>query len=221
MYKQADKDIIYSFLGAPGAGKGTLARVCVDQLGFEAISVGNLCRKHVAIKSDLGLLIKGYLQRDCLIPDELIVSIVEDWFLNKINLGKPIVLDGFPRTVGQVKFFFRFLNDLKRNYEFRVFNIIISEDDILSRLQNRVVCENKDCQSVYSSYDLDTCSLCGGSLIKRGDDQLAIIKKRLNNYPKYSKKLLDLYKSLGIRIHVLFVNGKTVREVFDAFKSFI
>lgn len=215
-----DKATFYSFIGAPGSGKGTLAQMCCDKLGFKTFSVGNLCRKHVAEKTGLGKLIEKCLQQGSLIPDEYISSMVLDWVKSNIEAKSPIVLDGYPRTVGQARCFLRFLNNVVKDYEFLIFNLIISKNEIVSRLMNRMICDNRDCQAIYASGTSNECSICGYELVKRFDDDICIVEERLKKYPVYSKKLLNFYDLSQVKVYLLDTIGKNVDEVFESFKYF-
>ncbi len=222
--KHATKTI-FSFFGPPGSGKGTLAEMCVRQLGFKMLSTGNLCRKHVSLGTEFGKLIDKYLQEGSLIPDELITDMVGDWLESKIALQASIILDGYPRTKGQAEYFLKFFKNLGTDYDFRVIHFIIPQEEIIKRLTNRFVCENKDCQVVYPPFahavEKGICDYCGGKLTKRLDDRLEIVKERLRKYSRYSKELLDFYESTGILVQELIVENKLIGQVFDDFKSIL
>ncbi len=216
---------IFSFFGPPGAGKGTLAQRCAQELGFEILSTGNLCRKHVSLKTELGKLIDRQVKAGKLVPDELITCVVADWLLLRSDSRVPIILDGYPRTTGQVEYFLKDFKDFAPNYEFRVVCFMISEEEAVKRLTNRFVCKNKDCQAIYSSFTVATkmgnCECCGEKLIRREDDRAEVAKERLKRYPRYRDDLLDFYKSVSAVVEELNVDGKGIEETLQAFKVMV
>src|SRR5271170_593774 len=103
--KNDAKKIIFSFFGAPGSGKGTLAERAARDLKFEVLSTGNLCRKHISQQTELGKKLDLYVKKGQLIPDELITLMVKEWLELAIQREVPIILDGYPRTKGQAAHF--------------------------------------------------------------------------------------------------------------------
>lgn len=218
--------VIFSFFGPPGSGKGTVAQQCREELNVKVLSTGDLCRKHVALGTTFGKMLDEYLRAGQLIPDELITEMVQDWLLQETNSTSTIILDGFPRTGKQADLFLSFLNKYPKPSSFAVVFFTISDEDIIKRLSNRLVCSNKDCQAVYSLTGKkpvreNQCDLCSSSLIRRNDDSDEVIRERLKLYPGYQASLLDYYKSAGVMIKDFPVADLTTKQVFERFVSII
>ena len=213
---------IFSFFGPPGSGKGTLAAEVVEELGFNFLSTGNLCRKHVSEGTELGKQFDNYLKQGSLIPDELVTAMVAEWLREATKEGSPVILDGFPRTQGQSTGLLSFIKTELSEYSFRVFYITLNDEEIVRRLSSRRVCSDKECQAVYAGdFDTDVCSKCSSSLIKRDDDDEEVIRTRLRSYPAYRDSLLAFYKDAGIVIEKLDVTDMTKEQTFRTFKSML
>jgi adenylate kinase len=213
---------IFSFFGPPGSGKGTLAQKLVERGGFQVLSTGNLCRKHMSNATELGKKIRQYVDLGHLIPDDLISDMVIDWLQTQQNSEAPVVLDGFPRTQGQATHFLDFLKKQAPRYTFRVIVIEIPEEEIVSRLSRRLVCGNKNCQTPASSKSsLSNCQLCGALLIKRDDDREEVIRERLALYPAYRDALLNYYHRVGQLVEQLVITGLSPEVVYDRFMALV
>jgi adenylate kinase len=216
------------FLGAPGAGKGTLAEKCVQELGFVQLSTGNLCRMHIAEKTGIGQQIDLITKSGRLVPDSLIVEMVADWFGKQAKKTSTIVLDGFPRTVPQAQALKRFFEEAFPAVRLSVVKLEISDETVVNRLCSRVVCENKVCQAVYSLISgsplvpkrPSVCDVCEGALVVRADDTEESVRKRLQIYRQHESALLDFYVSSGQPIVKLLVE-KPSQEVFEDFMRVI
>lgn len=222
MMQQVNK-VIFSFFGPPGSGKGTLAERLARELSFEVLSTGNLCRKNIADQTEIGKSLSLYLDKGHLIPDELITDMVGIWLKDAIKKNHPIILDGFPRTKGQIKLFLNFLKEIPGSC-FRVMHIKLSEGEIIKRLSLRLVCENKDCQAVYNSMLIGqqtVCEACGSLLVKRRDDDQEVVKERLRQYPAYAHELLTFYRSVGQHVEEIDVVDMTPEQVYNTFLSMI
>lgn len=214
----------YLFIGPPGSGKGSLAQLCIEMLGWRQLSTGNLCRKHISDGTKIGKEIDFLIKSGKLIPDELMSSMVIEWLEQQLNNMTTIILDGYPRTRRQAKALNVVLDRLKR-WHLRVIKLLIDDDLALNRLAHRFVCKNKTCQAVYS---LDpacdvlegedrTCHVCKGPLQRRKDDRPDAIRKRIDIYHKHERDLIKFYQNEGQSVVELDV-ARPLPEVFKSFK---
>jgi len=218
----AQPKTILSFMGAPGSGKGTLAEKCIKDLKYKSLSTGNLLREAVAQETELGKKADIYMKEGKLVPDELVTSIVEEWLNKNLPHIRTLILDGFPRTAHQAELFLDLLRTKFNNISFRVVDLVISDETIVKRLADRLVCEK--CQAPYSQQLLKDpqkliCEICGGKLIQRKDDKEEVVRNRLKVYAEHAKPLLDVYEASGIKIDQINAEGKTPQQVFDEFKE--
>ena len=166
-------------LGAPGAGKGTQAEILCKKLGIPSISTGNILRAAIKDGTPTGLKAKSYIDAGKLVPDEVIIGIVNER-LSQDDCAKGYILDGVPRTIAQAE------SLEKAGIQFdAVVSIEISEDEILRRMSGRRVCEA--CGSSYNVEALPPrvegiCDNCGGKLIQRKDDTPETVRERLKVY---------------------------------------
>jgi adenylate kinase len=178
-------------LGAPGAGKGTQAQILQKRFGYRQISTGDLLRRHRAEGTALGKEAEGYMQRGELVPDDLIIKMVE----GELGGGEAVLFDGFPRTVAQAEALDAFLDASGRGKPLAVyFNIARSllEDRLLGRWTNprtgRVYNEKYDPPKTPGVDDED-----GGPLVQRDDDKPATIAKRLDVFEAQTMPLVHYY----------------------------
>ena len=210
---------ILLFLGAPGAGKGTLAQRCCVELGYEQISTGNLCREHIAQQTEIGKEIDLALKSGKLINDAIITAMVMQWFAQNPQKSL-VILDGYPRTVAQVQALDGFI---ARDVSIKptVVHLVIGEQAVIDRLSMRLICSKSGCQAVYSlaagiSDNELVCKNCASKLVRRPDDEPEAILKRLKLYSAHENLLLDRYRSLGYEIVTINASG-AIGEVFAAF----
>ena len=193
-------------LGAPGAGKGTQADKLVEKYGFPHISTGDIFRKNIKERTEIGLLAKSYIDAGKLVPDEVTIKIVENR-LKESDCANGFLLDGFPRTVEQAKAL-----DEITDVDY-VVNIDVPFEKLLKRITGRRVCPK--CSSSYHVDFLngeDTCK-CGEKLIQRADDNEETVKQRISVYENQTAPLVEYYGKTG---KLLTVNGhKSVDEVFE------
>jgi adenylate kinase len=186
-------------LGAPGAGKGTQAKKLIEKYGIPQISTGDILRQNVADGTPLGKEAKSYMDKGELVPDRIILGLVEDR-LKKDDCKKGYILDGFPRNIAQAEALDKMLNDLNMPLD-AALSVDVPFDDLMKRLTGRRTCRN--CQQMYNIYFSPpqkdgVCDKCGGELYQRDDDKEETIRNRLEVYQKSTAPLIDYYRSKGI-----------------------
>ncbi len=192
-------------LGAPGAGKGTQAALLAEEYSIPHISTGDIFRKNIKEKTEIGLLAKSYIDQGRLVPDEVTVKIVENR-LKEADCANGFLLDGFPRTVNQAEELAK-ISDI--DY---VVDIEIPFGRLLRRLTGRRVCPV--CGASYHIDFLDgkTVCECSAELIQRDDDKEETVTERIKVYTAQTEPLIDYYKGKG---KLVSVDGdKGVKEVF-------
>lgn len=191
-------------LGKPGSGKGTQSVRIAERLGLMHISPGLVLRDMSTHDSFVGRGIQQLLQQGQLVPDGLILWLIQDC-LSQESAEKGSVFDGFPRNFDQAKLMETVFNDLERTLTV-VFDIQISDACVLERITGRRVCE-KDYKHTYHMIfnppkNSDICDVCGGKLLQRTDDTQESVMKRLEVYSEQTYPLLDYYKAQGLLCEV-------------------
>ncbi len=187
-------------LGAPGAGKGTQAARISEKFDIPHISTGDVLRGEINKGTEMGLKAKEYVESGKLVPDELIIDIIED-FIKNDSVKEGFIMDGFPRNLAQAKKFTKMIekNDLSLD---KVVNIAVDYDEVIKRLGSRRICEKcGNITSIYESKD-GKCPECGGRLIKREDDKEEVIRERLDVYEEQTRPLIEYYKNRGILLNI-------------------
>jgi adenylate kinase len=215
---------LFIFIGPPGAGKGSLSSLCVKHFGWLQISTGNLCRKHIAEQTKIGKEIDLILKSGKLINDDLITFMVFEWFDENVDKASGIIFDGYPRTVAQAQAFDAMLKAKFPAVQASVVLFDLSDDIVVNRLCSRYVCQNKECQAVYSlsphselaPVETTVCDLCSGLLGRRDDDNEIAVRKRLEVYHRHEQQLLSFYQDNETEIIHLDAS-KQLREVFETF----
>lgn len=215
--QQVSSRMVYSFFGAPGSGKGTLAQKLVTRKGYRMLSTGNLCRQHVAQGTAFGKMLNEYLKQGHLIPDALVTDMVIDWIEQQKGSVEPVILDGFPRTKGQAELFINFVQHAPELI-FKVVVFAVPDEEIVRRLSQRVVCSNKNCQVPFADADkLTACTFCGSELIKRDDDREEVVRERLVQFPLYAHILLDYYRQVKQPVTELDITSLQQEAVYERF----
>lgn len=192
-------------VGAPGAGKGTQAKLLKERLAAPHISSGDLLRDAVRRGTDLGMKAKAYMERGQLVPDSVLISAMRER-LRESDCRNGFLLDGFPRTVRQAEALEEVLSELSTHLD-AVITIDVPEEALVARLCGRRTC--RDCGALYH-LQLDppvsdgVCDRCGGELYQREDDREETIRERLSIYERTTKPLLSWYEHRGT---VATVNG--------------
>lgn len=188
-------------LGAPGAGKGTLASEMKTRYNIPHISTGDIFRENIKNSTELGRLAKSYMDKGALVPDDVTINMVLDR-LKKDDCKKGYILDGFPRTIPQAE------GLTKAGAKIDLAVLVEADDDkIAERLAGRRVC--KTCGAIYHTVNLKpkkdgVCDKCGGELILRKDDTPEVVKDRLKTYHESTEPLIAYYKK---NTKVLSVDG--------------
>jgi len=206
-------------LGAPGAGKGTVAKLLTETDGSVQISTGDILRAAVKEGADLGKQAKGYMDRGDLVPDSLIMDIMGVWLKEK-DCEKGFILDGFPRTIPQAEALKELLKKLNIKLDF-VVNLEVPRDVILDRLTTRRTCSNGDCQEIYNIKSNPpnpdgTCKKCGSPTIQRDDETEEAILNRLEVYNQKTAPLIGFYEKEGLLKNFLSISSKDTVEAIKA-----
>lgn len=188
-------------LGAPGAGKGTVAKMLMDVDGSVQISTGDILRAAVKEGSELGREAKGYMDRGDLVPDGLIMRMMEQR-LQQEDCRKGFILDGFPRTIPQAEALGDLLQKLQLTLDF-VVNLEVPREVILDRLTTRRTCANPDCQEIYNVKSNPPgpdgrCLKCGAQVVQRADETEEAILNRLETYNNKTAPLIGFYEAKGM-----------------------
>ena len=190
-------------LGAPGAGKGTQAKMIADKYQLPHISTGDIFRANIKNGTPLGAKAKEYMDKGALVPDELVVDLVVDR-LQQDDCSKGYILDGFPRTIPQAEALDAALAKLNDKVDFAI-DVEVPDENIIRRMSGRRACVG--CGATYHIKYNPTkvdgiCDVCGKELILRDDDAPETVKKRLEVYHEQTQPLIDYYTNKGIEREV-------------------
>lgn len=195
-------------LGAPGAGKGTQAAKLVEEFATPHISTGDILRAAVKNQTELGKKAKGYMDAGDLVPDSLIIDLMDER-LREPDCEKGFILDGFPRTTAQAVALDDMLVRLERPLDAALL-VDVDPEVIIKRLTERRCC--KECGYIGTAADA-TCPKCGGEMYQRDDDNEATVRNRLDVYESSTAPLIDYYRGCGLLIEI---NGDQNPEVVFA-----
>ncbi len=200
-------------LGAPGAGKGTQAKMIADKYGIPHISTGDIFRANIKNGTELGKKAKTYMDQGLLVPDELVVDLVVDR-VQQDDCEKGYVLDGFPRTIPQAESLDAALEKLGEKVDYAI-NVEVPDENIINRMSGRRACVA--CGATYHIVHIPTkvegiCDRCNAELILRDDDKPETVKKRLDVYHEQTQPLIDYYTKSGVLVEV--DGTKDMNDVF-------
>lgn len=206
-------------LGAPGAGKGTVAKILTEMDGSVQISTGDILRGAVQAGTELGKQAQEFMNRGDLVPDELIMGIMEKR-LQESDCANGFLLDGFPRTIPQAEALKELLAKLDIELDMAV-NIDVPRDVILDRLTTRRTCSNSDCQAIYNvksnpPKQEGVCDKCGSPVVQREDETEEAISHRLETYNEKTAPLIGFYEGEGLCVTV---SATSSDAVIDAIKE--
>lgn len=200
-------------LGAPGAGKGTVAKMLTAIDGSVQISTGDILRGAVKEGTELGKKAQEYMNRGDLVPDDLIMGIMEAR-LQEPDCANGFLLDGFPRTIPQAEALKALLDRLGIQLDM-VVNLDVPREVILDRLTTRRTCSNPECQEIYNVKSKPpkvegVCDKCGSPVIQRDDETEEAISKRLDTYNEKTAPLADYYRKEGILVDIPATSSEVV-----------
>ena len=193
--------MVLIMLGAPGTGKGTVASNLSEKLGIPQVSTGDIFRKAIAEKTEVGVEAEKYISKGMLVPDDVTIKIIEERFKDA-DVQNGIILDGFPRTIAQAEALDEMLKNMGKSIRLAI-NLETPESEIIDRIVSRRICSNQDCKAVYNTKlnppkQERICDKCGSELIQRKDDNEETVKSRLDAYYKQSAPIVDYYKERGV-----------------------
>ena len=190
-------------LGAPGAGKGTQAKMIAEKCGIPHISTGDIFRANIKNGTELGAKAKEYMDKGLLVPDELVCDLVVDR-IQQADCEKGYILDGFPRTIPQAEALENALNAIEQKLDYAI-DIDVPDENLIYRMSGRRACVG--CGATYHVVFNPTkvegkCDVCGESLILRDDDKPETVKKRLDVYHTQTQPLIDFYSARKVLVEV-------------------
>lgn len=203
------------FLGPPGAGKGTQAKIIAQKYNILQISTGDILRQAVKDKTKLGLEAKKYMDAGELVPDSVVIGLIEE-VLSSDRVSNGFILDGFPRTVEQAKALDEISQRLNKPIDI-VISIEVDDAELIERLTGRRTC--KQCGAMYHITKNPPkvegiCDKCGGELYQRDDDKEETIKERLRVYKNSTAPLIDYYKDKGLLVSI--DGSKEISEITES-----
>ena len=207
-------------LGAPGAGKGTQAKMIADKYGVPHVSTGDIFRANIKNGIELGMEAKKYMDQGLLVPDELTVRILLDRVAQD-DCKNGYVLDGFPRTIPQAEVLDSELTKLGDHIDYAI-NVDVPDENIVKRMSGRRACLT--CGATYHIEHVPPkkegiCDVCGSELVLRDDDKPETVKNRLNVYHEQTQPLIDFYTEKGV---LKTVDGTVpMEEVFAAITAIL
>ena len=202
-------------LGAPGAGKGTQAKMIAEKYGLPHISTGDIFRANIKNGTELGKEAKEYMDKGLLVPDELTVRLLLDRVAQD-DCKNGYVLDGFPRTIPQAEVLDEKLSELGEKVDYAI-NVDVPDENIVNRMSGRRACLN--CGATYHIVSIPPkkegiCDVCGSELVLRDDDRPETVQNRLKVYLEQTQPLIDFYEKKGV---LRSVDGTLpMEEVFTA-----
>ncbi|MCS7045784.1 MAG: adenylate kinase [Gemmataceae bacterium] len=189
------------FLGPPGSGKGTQAKLLSERLGLCHIATGDLLREAVQLGTPEGRQAQELIAAGQLVPDALVNGMVRARF-EQTPRPTRFVMDGYPRNLTQAQFFDDLLRSLGLSLDAVVF-LAVNDDEIVQRISARWSCPNSQCKATYNTFTKPPrspgrCDDCGAALAQRDDDQPATVRQRLQVYHQQTEGLLAYYRRQGL-----------------------
>ena len=208
--------MIIVLLGPPGAGKGTQADLLSARLGIPKVATGDVLRAALRDGTRRGLEAKAYMDRGDLVPDSVILGILQD-VMTSPAAKNGAILDGAVRTVPQAEGLGRMLKEIGKKVD-KVMLFDVDDDELVKRLSGRTVCEG--CQTPYMGREPGSiCEKCGGRLVRRKDDEPEAVRNRLDVYRRQTAPVIDWYganKMKVLRIDADAPVGKVTSRAVEA-----
>lgn len=202
-------------LGAPGSGKGTQAALLKEMYGIAHISTGDILRQEIADETALGQKAAGYMKEGALVPDDVILEMMESRLLNP-GARRGWLLDGFPRTLAQAEGLTNLTERIGQKLDAGVI-LNVQPETVVQRLAGRRICES--CQSVTNVGEMRPgggCPVCGGKLVMRPDDEPQVVRKRIAVFEKQTRKVFDYFRE---HYDVIDVDAsRSIDEVTEALR---
>ncbi len=207
-------------LGAPGAGKGTQAKMIADRYGIPHVSTGDIFRANIKNGTKLGMEAKQYMDKGLLVPDELTVKILLDRVAEE-DCRNGYVLDGFPRTIPQAEVLDEALAGLGEKIDYAI-DVEVPDENIVKRMGGR-----RACLSCGATYHIEhvppkkegVCDVCGQELVLRDDDKPETVRNRLKVYHEQTQPLIEFYQAKGV---LKSVDGTMdMKDVFAAIEKIL
>jgi adenylate kinase len=205
--------------GPPGVGKGTQAKLLVEEFHSAHISTGDLLREAAKNRTPLGLKAKSYMDAGNLVPDDVMIDLIEE-VLKSDEAQENFILDGFPRTLPQAKALDVLFEKLDVHID-AVISLQVDNEEIVRRLDQRRLCRN--CGRIYTlarlGADAQKCSNCGGELYQREDDKPGPVRRRLEVYQQQTKPLIEYYRETDrlVSINGMHEIGYVHKQILDYF----
>ncbi len=202
------------FLGPPGAGKGTQAKKIVEKYNIPQISTGDMFREHLSKGTELGQKAKEYMDKGQLVPDEIVLGMVEER-LKQPDCDKGFILDGFPRTVPQAEALDQLLEKMGKKIDYAI-AIDVPDEELIKRLTGRRTCKN--CGMMYHIMfkppkEEGKCDKCGGELYQRADDNEETVRNRLRVYHEQTEPIIQFYEKKGVLYRIDGIGS--IDEIFE------
>lgn len=209
--------------GPPGSGKGTYSSRLREIFNLEKISTGDIFREEIKKRSKLGKEIERFVKEGRLVPDEIVIEVVNEKIKNLTNF----ILDGYPRTIEQAEA----LDKVTKMDA--IIKINVHDEILIEKIAGRRICSNPECASIYNIADIKKtiegityvlppilpkndmkCDKCGSPLIQREDDRSEVIRERLKVYEKQSKPVLEHYRKSGLQFIEVWMN-RPLEEIVE------
>lgn len=207
-------------LGAPGAGKGTQAKLISEEYSIPHISTGDIFRANIKNNTELGKKAKEYMDQGLLVPDELTCDLVVDR-ISQPDAKDGYILDGFPRTIPQAEALTAALSKRNEAVDFAI-DVEVPDENIINRMSGRRACLG--CGATYHVvYNAPAkegiCDKCGKELVLRDDDKPETVSKRLSVYHEQTQPLIEYYKNAGVLYE--FDGTKDINDIFASIKELL